>query len=150
MVNHPTGPRTDGGGELAEQHGKDPEGEPSFELDLPEESIFTEADYYEMYQAAAQPLRHKILQALREVGRLSTSEISEAVDREANDLHYHLRKLKRTALVRNHREPRSGTEKEYSYYTLTPLGEIVLDEGLETGVQKLAAQEHQIQDHYSE
>lgn len=150
-MDTPNEPQADGGLELPERH-DDPDGEdtPNFDLDLPEDSIFTEEDYYEMYRVASQPLRAKIMRALREYERLSTSEISDIVDRDANDLHYHLRRLKRTALVRNQREPRSGTSEPYSYYTLTALGEIVLTEGLESGVQKLATQEHDIRDHYSD
>lgn len=150
MTDTPNDPRSDGGLELPERP-DDPDGDdkPNFELDLPEDSIFTEDDYYKMYRVAAQPLRLKIMQALREYERLSTSEISDIVEKDANDLHYHLRQLKKTALVRNQREPRSGTDEPYSYYRLTPLGNIVLTEGLESGVQKLAAQEHDIQDHYS-
>lgn len=153
MTDTPNEPRPDGGLELPEHpEDDDPDGDdqPNFELDLPEDSIFSEDDYYKMYRVASQPLRLKIMRALQEQGRLSTSEISAIVNKDANDLHYHLRQLKQTALIRNQREPRSGTDEPYSYYTLTPLGAIVLTEGLESGVQKLAAQEHNIQDHYSE
>jgi DNA-binding transcriptional ArsR family regulator len=150
-MDTPNETRPDGGLKLPKrpEDGSDGDDEPSFDLDLPEDSIFTEEDYYKMYRVASHPLRSKIMRALREYERLSTSEISDIVNKDANDLHYHLRQLKQTALVRNQREPRSGTDEPYSYYTLTSLGKIVLTEGLETGVQKLATQEHEIQDHYS-
>lgn len=148
MTDTPNEMRPDGGLERPDDPGGDDT--PNLELNLPEDSLFTEEDYYKMYRVASQPLRSKIMRALHEYGRLSTSEISDIVDKDANDLHYHLRQLKQSALVRNQREPRSGTDKPYSYYTLTSLGKTVLTDGLESGVQKLAAQEHDIQDYYSE
>lgn len=151
MTDTPNKTRPDGGLELSKRR-DDPDGDdkPDFDLDIPEDSLFTEEDYYKMYRVASQPLRLKIMRALHENERLSTSEISDIVGKKANDLHYHLRQLKQSALVRNQREPRSGTNEPYSYYTLTSLGKIVLTEGLESGVQKLAAREHAIQDYYSQ
>ena len=115
---------------------------PTFDIDLPEDSSSTEEDDYEMYRGAAHPLRSMIVRSLRGYGRLSTSDIPAIVDEEANDLDYHLRQLEKTALVRNQRDPRRGTDEPCSYYTLTPRGEIVLTEGLESGVQTLNAREH--------
>ncbi|WP_255191916.1 winged helix-turn-helix domain-containing protein [Natronobeatus ordinarius] len=151
MTETPPETLPDGGLAFPERQNDDSNGDdrPPFDLDLPEDSLFTEEDYYKMYRIAADPLRSKIMRALSVHERLSTGQISKLVDRDANDLHYHLRQLKQTALIRNQREPRSGTTEPYSYYTLTPLGETVLTEGLEDGVKKLAAQEREIREHFS-
>lgn len=121
---------------------------PNFDLDIPKDCIFTEDDYYDIYRVASHGLRLKIMRTLRESERLSASEISNIVNKEVNDLHYHLRQLKRTALIRNQRDPLSGTANPYSYYTLTTLGDIILTEGIADGVQK-PAQERDTLDHYS-
>jgi predicted transcriptional regulator len=116
---------------------------------LPEESLFTLDDYLEMYRIASSRPGFAILTLLQTEGRLSTNELSEALNRESNKLHYHLRKLKDTALIRNRRDPNTGNEDVYSYYMLTDLGHTVLTQGVKTGVEKLAAEEHDIQEQYS-
>lgn len=119
-------------------------------VDLPEDSLFTREEYLEMYDVASAEPAFSILTALSEVERLSASELAELFDREGNDLHYHLRKLKRTGLVRNRRDPNTGTEEVYSYYALTDLGHTVLTYGLKTGIEKLAAEETAISEQYDE
>lgn len=119
-------------------------------VDLPEDSLFTLEEYLEMYAVAASEPAFTILSALSEVGRLSASELSMVLGREGNDLHYYLRKLKRSALVRNRRDPNTGTEEPYSYYVLTDLGRVVLTEGLKTGIKRLAAEEATINQKYDE
>ncbi|WP_241432766.1 helix-turn-helix domain-containing protein [Natrinema pellirubrum] len=116
---------------------------------MPEDSLFTLEEYLEMYSVAASEPAFKILTALSEEDRLSESELSKMLDREGNELHYYLRKLKRSALVRNRRDPNTGTEEPYSYYTLTDLSEIVLEYGLKEGIEKLAKEEADISDTYS-
>lgn len=117
-------------------------------IDFPDESLFTLEEYLEMYSVASSPPAFRILHALSEHERLSESELSELLDREGNELHYYLRKLKRSALVRNRRDPNTGTEEPYSYYALTDLGETVLTCGLKTGIEKLASEEAEISDRY--
>jgi|GEM_PF-2878565 predicted transcriptional regulator len=135
-------PGTDEAFELAED-------DPHLDIELPEESLFTLDDYLEMYRIASSRPGFAILTLLQTEGRLSTNELSEALNRESNKLHYHLRKLKDTALIRNRRDPNTGTEDVYSYYMLTDLGHTVLTQGVKTGVEKLAAEEHDIQEQYS-
>jgi len=127
-----------------------PGDDPDLAIELPEESLFTLDDYLNMYRVASTRPGFTILTLLQAEERLSTSELSQALDRESNKLHYHLRKLKDAALIRNRRDPNTGTEDVYSYYMLTDLGHTVLTHGVKTGVEKLAAEEHEIQERYAE
>jgi len=122
----------------------------SIDVELPNESFFTLEEYLEMYETAASQPAFDILTALGEEGRLSASELEMMLDREGNDLHYHLRKLKRSALIKNRRDPNTGTKETYSYYELTDLAHVILTEGLATGVQKLAAEEATLSEKYGE
>lgn len=135
----------DGG--VLEEHDDD---EFSLDVDLPEDSLFTLEDYLEMYQVASSDPAFSILTALSEEGRLSANELSMMLGREGNELHYYLRKLKRSGLIRNRRDPNTGTEEPYSYYVLTDLGHTVLTEGLKTGIKKLAAEEATISEKYDD
>lgn len=120
------------------------------ELDvrLPDDSLLTRDEYLEMYRVASSEPAFSVLCALSEAERLSASELSRLLDREGNDLHYHLRKLKRAGLVRNRRDPTTGTEETYSYYTLTGPGQTVLTNGLKRGIEQLAADERTIAESY--
>ncbi|WP_336036748.1 helix-turn-helix domain-containing protein [Halobacterium yunchengense] len=120
------------------------------EVSLPEDSLLTREEYLELYRVASTEPAFGVLTALSEVDRLSASELGDVLDREGNDLHYHLRKLTRAGLVRNRRDPNTGTEEPYSYYALTDLGHTVLTYGLKTGVEKLAAEEASLGEQYDE
>lgn len=95
-----------------------------------------------MYGVSSSEPAFRILLTLDNKDKLSAKELSATLERDSNSLHYHLRKLKRTALVRNRRDPSTGTEETYSYCELTHLGDIVLSEGLKTGIQRMIAEEH--------
>ena len=132
----------------------DPNNQPeddSFDLDvdLPEDSIFDLEDYLNMYEVASRHKQFRILTALAKNNELSTSELSRELGLEDNRLHYPLRTLKDTALIRNRRDPNTGTEETYSYYELTDLGRIVLTEGIAEGVNILAQQEATLESKYS-
>jgi DNA-binding MarR family transcriptional regulator len=138
------------GGVLRDPSDEDDENrEISLDIDFPDDTLFTLEEYLEMYRVASSEPAFSVLTALSQEERLSAKELSMLLDREGNDLHYHLRKLKRAALIRNRRDPNTGTEKPYSYYTLTELGHTVLTEGLETGIRKLAEKEATISEKYS-
>jgi DNA-binding MarR family transcriptional regulator len=130
--------------------GKGDDQEFAIDVELPEDSLFTLDDYLEMYETAASQPAFDILTALGEERRLSASEFEMMLDREGNDLHYHLRKLKRSGLIKNRRDPNTGTKETYSYYELTDLAHVILTEGLATGVQKLVAEEATISEKYGE
>lgn len=140
--------RTDGG--AVRDDGDEGENSGSPVVDVPEDSLFTREEYLEMYDVAASEPAFSILCALSETDRLSASELGDLLDREGNDLHYHLRKLQRTGLVRNRRDPNTGTDEPYSYYTLTDIGHTVLTQGVKTGIEKLAAEEATISARYDE
>lgn len=155
-----TPPRTDGGHperrdtagdspRTSDDGSDDDERQFDLDMDMPGDSLLTREEYLEMYKVAATPVRYNVLTTLEAEGRLSTSELADILDRKGNDLHYHLRKLKRVALIRNRRDPATGTEDTYSYYELTDLGQVVLTEGLATGVEKLAEQEATLSDKFS-
>jgi len=116
-------------------------GDAKLSPEVPEDSLFTIEEYLEMYKVAASEPAFSILCALSEEDKLSASELGMMLDREDNDLHYYLRKLKRSALIRNRRDPNTGTEETYSYYELTDLGHVILTEGMATGIQELVKEE---------
>ncbi|MFC4989380.1 MarR family transcriptional regulator [Saliphagus infecundisoli] len=147
MTDH-SSTRSDGGVLRKDSSHDGDDDTPTLEIDLPEDSLFTVEDYLEMYDVASSEPAFRILCTLSEEQRLSASELASALDREGNELHYYLRKLKRSALIANRRDPNTGTEDPYSYYTLTDLGQTVLTHGLKTGIEKLAADEATIHDTY--
>jgi len=116
-------------------------GDAKLSPEVPEDSLFTIEEYLEMYKVAASEPAFSILCALSEEDKLSASELGIMLGREDNDLHYYLRKLKRSALIRNRRDPNTGTEETYSYYELTDLGHVILTEGMATGIQELVKEE---------
>ncbi|WP_458209812.1 helix-turn-helix domain-containing protein [Haladaptatus sp. NG-SE-30] len=143
-------PMTDGGS-LERVDRPDKEDGNGFDLDveLPEDSIFDIEDYLKMYEVASKPKQFKILTALAESNELSTSELSMVLGEADNALHYPLRTLKDVALIRNRRDPNTGTKETYSYYELTDMGRTVLTEGIREGVKILAREESALEDKYS-
>ena len=122
---------------------------PILETAFPEQSIFTADDYLKLYQVASARPAADILFLLAEHERLSTSELSTALGREDNKLHYHLRKLKETGLIRNRRDPNTGTGKTYSYYELSDVAQTVFTSGIKTGLEKFVDKEHGFEEKYS-
>ncbi|GGK84946.1 helix-turn-helix domain-containing protein [Haloarcula sebkhae] len=119
------------------------------DVDLPEDSIFDLEDYLKMYEVASKPKQFRIMNALAEDNELSTSELSMVLGEEGNDLHYPLRTLKEVGLIKNRRNPNTGTKETYSYYELTDMGRVVLTEGIREGVRILAREEAALEDKYS-
>jgi DNA-binding MarR family transcriptional regulator len=150
-MSDPNTTRPDGG--MLTENPDDGEGDDqefAIDVELPEDSLFTLEEYLEMYETAASQPAFDIFTAIADEGQLSASELEMMLDREGNDLHYHLRKLKRSALIKNRRDPNTGTKETYSYYELTDLAHVILTEGLATGIQKLAAEEATISEKYGE
>ncbi len=117
-------------------------------IDIPDESLFSVEDYLRMYEIASKPKQYKILRALAEHDELSTSELSAAIGETDNALHYPIRTLKQVGLLRNRRNPNTGTTETYSYYELTDMGRIVLTKGIRDGVETLARREAELADKY--
>lgn len=134
--------------EEEKNNGDDSNGD-DIKFDLPEDSLFTKTDYLEMYHLATKEVPYEILDQLSKRDKLSTTELAELTNREGNKLHYYLRELKRKALVKNRRDPNTGTEETYSYYTLTDLGNTVLTHGPKKGMKILAEQEAEISEKYT-
>jgi len=152
MIQHPDYTLIPDGGSLEPEDRPDDEGEgDGFDLDddLPEDGIFDLEDYLKMYEVASKPKQFKIMEALAENNELSTSELSMVLGEEDNALHYPLRTLKEVALIKNRRNPNTGTEETYSYYELTDMGCTVLTEGIRDGVKILAHEEAALEDKYS-
>lgn len=150
MANPNRDPKYDGG--LIKKVRTDEEDDDDgFDLDgkLPDDSIFDREDYLKMYEVASKPKQFTILNALHEENELSTSELSMVLEEKDNSLHYPLRTLQEVALIRNRRNPNTGTEEPYSYYELTDMGRTVLTEGIQDGVKRLARQESAFEDKYS-
>ncbi|MGB9933920.1 winged helix-turn-helix domain-containing protein [Haloarcula amylolytica] len=131
-----------------EDDGRDDD-EFELDVDLPEDSIFDLEDYLKMYEVASKPKQFRIMEALAEDNELSTSELSMVLGEEDNALHYPLRTLKEVGLIKNRRNPNTGTEETYSYYELTDMGRVVLTEGIREGVRILAREEAALEDKYS-
>jgi len=70
--------------------------------------------------------RQEILLTLREVEKLSFSEIREKVGISRPLLANHLRKLSKTLLVEHFYEHEVGNEK-FSYYRISPFGRVLLE-----------------------
>ncbi len=118
--------------------------------DLPDDSIFGDEDYVRMYRTLANDSALDILKTLGQHKRMSLGELAEALDRPHDDLPHNLWNLKHVALIREGKDPNTGREEPYSYYSITDLGRTVLDEGVKEGVRQLAQGEDAIQQRYSE
>ena len=139
----------DGSLERGERPDEEDGGGFDLDVELPEDSLFDIEDYLKMYEVASKPKQFTILTALAENNELSTSELSMVLGEADNALHYPLRTLKNAALIRNRRDPNTGTEETYSYYELTDLGRTVLTEGIREGVKIFAREESALEDKYS-
>lgn len=151
-MKHPEHTRIPDGGLLEPDDCPDDEEDSDgfdLDVDLPEDSIFDLEDYLKMYEVASRPKQFKIMEALAENNELSTSELSMVLGEEDNSLHYPLRTLKEVALIKNRRDPNTGTEETYSYYELTDMGRTVLTEGIREGVKILAREEAALEGKYS-
>ncbi|MFC4249624.1 hypothetical protein ACFOZ7_22275 [Natribaculum luteum] len=118
--------------------------------DLPDDSIFRDEDYVRMYRTLVNDPALDILKTLAKHKRMSIGELAEALDRPHDDLPHNLWNLKRVALIREGKDPNTGREEPYSYYSITDLGRTVLDEGVKEGVRQLAQEEDAIQQRYYE
>ncbi|WP_226013100.1 ArsR/SmtB family transcription factor [Halomicrobium salinisoli] len=98
---------------------------------LPEDSVLDLADYLAMQRAIGNETRFRILRTLARNGDLSATELRETLDVEANNLHYHLDELVDVGLVQNRKRSEPDRDGLYSYYRVSPLGETMLDHGVE-------------------
>lgn len=84
-------------------------------------------EYLELFEEIAERNRFAVLYSLRAEGKLSATELGEALDRNENGLHYHLNRLVEAGLVENRKQAKPDAEGLYSYYELTGLGADLID-----------------------
>ncbi|WP_280537099.1 helix-turn-helix domain-containing protein [Halopenitus sp. POP-27] len=112
---------------------------------LPEESGLTLEEYLAMQQAIGHPTRFRILRTLQANEELSTSDLKEAVDVEAHNLHYHLDELVDVGLVDKRQRRTADSQGFYTYYRPTAMGRGILN----YGVEELMRREREFSEAYS-
>ena len=112
--------------------------------DLFDEDPLLDLDaYLDLFEEIAERPRFAILYALKTEGKLSANELSEALDRRENSLHYHLNRLVEAGLVENRKQERPDVDGLYSYYELTGLGADLIDAATEfIGQEKTALEQY--------
>ena len=113
--------------------------------ELPENSILGIEDYLNMFGAASDELRYRMLRTLLVSRKMSATELRNQVDVPANKYHYHLNKLVDAGLVENRKQNRRDEDGLYSYYVPTSLGEEVM-----RGIGHVLEEEHRRLDQPSE
>lgn len=98
---------------------------------LPDESILTVDEYLQMQRAIGERTRFRIIRTLRNDGELSPTEIGEQLAVESSNLHHHLNKLVEVGLVEKRQQKQADESGLYTYYRVTPMGEVILDHGVE-------------------
>lgn len=99
-------------------------------------------EYLELFEELAERNRFAILYALSNEGKMSAKELSEALGRSENGLHYHLDRLVNAGLVENRKQSKPDEEGLYSYYELTGLGADLIDAAMAFIQQEKHALEH--------
>ncbi|WP_134672232.1 winged helix-turn-helix domain-containing protein [Halorussus marinus] len=84
-------------------------------------------EYLELFEEIAERNRFAILYALSDEGKMSATELGEALGRSENGLHYHLDRLVNAGLVENRKQSKPDAEGLYSYYELSGLGADLID-----------------------
>jgi len=113
---------------------------------LPEHSLLSLEDYFDMQRAIGNETRFRVLDLLVDEGAYSAKELQTALDIESNTLHYHLDALVDVGLVENRKRKEPSSDGLYSYYQATSIGEGIL----EHGVRELMREEWDLLDAYSE
>lgn len=111
---------------------------------LPEDSLLTLEEYFDMQRAIGNENRFRILTQLVDEGAHSAMELREAPAMESNTLHYHLDALVDAGLVENRKRKEPTSSGLHSYYRATSLGEGIL----EHGVHELMGEEWGLLDAY--
>lgn len=111
---------------------------------LPDDSILDLSEYLAMQRAIGNETRFQVLRTLARNGDLSASQLADVLDIETNTLHYHLDTLVDVGLVQNRKQSSPDQDGLYSYYRVSPLGEAMLDHG----VEELLAREWEFADRY--
>lgn len=99
-------------------------------------------EYLALFEEIAERNRFAILYALSDEGKMSATELGEALGRSENGLHYHLDRLVNAGLVENRKRSKPDAEGLYSYYELTGLGADLIDAATGFIQQEKHALEH--------
>ncbi|MFB6073426.1 MAG: ArsR/SmtB family transcription factor [Haloarculaceae archaeon] len=98
---------------------------------LPEDSLLDLSEYLAMQRTIANETRFRILRTLSRNGDLSATQLRDALEVPANNLHYHLGELVDAGLIQNRKRSEPDRDGLYSYYRVSPLGEAMLEHGVE-------------------
>ncbi|RDZ37770.1 MULTISPECIES: helix-turn-helix transcriptional regulator [unclassified Haloferax] len=112
---------------------------------LPPTSVLTLDEYLDMQAALGDRTRFTLLYRLVNFGERSPKALAEALDVQANTLHYHLNKLVDAGLVEKRKRSQADDEGLFSYYRATSLGSDIL----EHGVEELIRRERDYRDAYA-
>jgi DNA-binding transcriptional ArsR family regulator len=98
---------------------------------LPEESVLSLPEYLDMQASIGNPTRFEIVYRLARGGEASPTTLDDRIDIDDSTLHYHLNELVDVGLIEKRRRTERDTDGLYTYYRATPLGEALLDHGVE-------------------
>ncbi len=85
------------------------------------------SQYLDMLHQATTETGFRILNTLSEQGEVSPTSLAETLEMEKNAVHYHINKLSDVSLVKNRKRSHKGSDGYYSYYIVTPLGELAVE-----------------------
>jgi DNA-binding transcriptional ArsR family regulator len=98
---------------------------------LPEESVLSLSDYLDMQAAVGHPTRFEVVYRLARGGEASPTALDDVIDVDDSTLHYHLDELVDVGLIEKRRRTERASDGLYTYYRVTPMGEALLDHGVE-------------------
>lgn len=104
---------------------------------MTDSSIFDEDDYQQIRDVTTSEAAQDILHTLAGTDGMTLNEIAVASDRDVDRVETELRALRRVALTRQTR----GPDNLDSTHRLSELGEIIVEMGVEDGVEFLRDQD---------
>lgn len=99
--------------------------------DLPDNGILSIDEYLAMQRAIGERTRFRIVRDLRNGGEKSPTQLSDDLDVASSNLHHHLNKLVEVGLIEKRERNEADEAGLLTYYRLTPMGEMILDHGVE-------------------
>lgn len=99
--------------------------------DLPDNGILSVDEYLAMQRAIGERTRFRIVRSLRKSGEASPTQLSDGLEVESSNLHHHLNTLVDVGLIEKRELSKVDDSGLLTYYRLTPMGEMILDHGVE-------------------
>lgn len=99
--------------------------------DLPDDGILSVDEYLAMQRAVGERTRFAVVRQLRTSEEMSPTQLSDELDVRSSNLHHHLNKLVEVGLVEKRERNETDEAGLLTYYRLTPMGEMILDHGVE-------------------